>query len=68
MAAPKLALKASAVPIAFGELYTALTTNLVDVQDNSLSIFRLIRLQEVHKFILLSGGARSFMSLRPRVC
>jgi TRAP-type C4-dicarboxylate transport system substrate-binding protein len=49
------ALKASAVPIAFGELYTALTTNLVDVQDNSLSIFRLIRLQEVHKFILLSG-------------
>jgi tripartite ATP-independent transporter DctP family solute receptor len=49
------ALKASAVPIAFGELYTALTTGLVDVQDNSLSIFRLIRLQEVHKFILLSG-------------
>jgi TRAP-type C4-dicarboxylate transport system substrate-binding protein len=49
------ALKASAVPIAFGELYTALATGLVDVQDNSLSIFRLIRLQEVQKFILLSG-------------
>ena len=49
------ALKASAVPIGFGELYTALTTGLVDVQDNSLSIFRLVRLQEVHKFILLSG-------------
>jgi tripartite ATP-independent transporter DctP family solute receptor len=49
------ALKASAVPIAFGELYTALTTGLVDVQDNSLSIFRLIKLQEVHKFIMLSG-------------
>jgi TRAP-type C4-dicarboxylate transport system substrate-binding protein len=49
------ALKASAVPIEFGDLYTALTSGLVDVQDNSLSIFRLIRLQEVHRFILLSG-------------
>src|ERR1700730_16742975 len=49
------ALKASAVPIEFGNLYTALATGLVDVQDNSLSIFRLIRLQELHRFILLSG-------------
>jgi tripartite ATP-independent transporter DctP family solute receptor len=49
------ALKASAVPIGFGNLYTALSTGLVDVQDNSLSIFRLLKLQEVHKFILLSG-------------
>src|SRR5262249_18145743 len=39
-------LKASAVSIGFGELYTALTTGLVDVQDNSLSVFRLARLQE----------------------
>jgi C4-dicarboxylate-binding protein DctP len=49
------ALKASAVPIRFGNLYTALSTGLVDVQDNSLSIFRLLKLQEVHKIILLSG-------------
>jgi tripartite ATP-independent transporter DctP family solute receptor len=49
------ALKASAVPIGFGNLYTALSTGLVDVQDNSLSIFRLLKLQELHKFILLSG-------------
>jgi len=49
------ALKASAVPIGFGNLYTALSTGLVDVQDNSLSIFRLLKLQEVHKIILLSG-------------
>jgi tripartite ATP-independent transporter DctP family solute receptor len=49
------ALKASAVPIGFGNLYTALSTDLVDVQDNSLSIFRLLKLQEVHKIILLSG-------------
>ena len=49
------ALKASVVPIGFGNLYTALSTGLVDVQDNSLSIFRLLKLQEVHKIILLSG-------------
>jgi TRAP-type transport system periplasmic protein len=48
-------LKAAAVPIGFGNLYTALSTGLVDVEDNSLSIFRLLKLQEVHKFILLSG-------------
>jgi TRAP-type transport system periplasmic protein len=53
------ALKASVVPIGFGELYTALSTGLVDVQENSLSVFRLIRLQEVHKFILLSGHSYS---------
>jgi TRAP-type transport system periplasmic protein len=49
------ALKASAVPIEFDHLYTALSTGLVDVQDNSLSVFWLLKLQEVHKFILLSG-------------
>jgi tripartite ATP-independent transporter DctP family solute receptor len=53
------ALKASAVPIGFGDLYTALATGLVDVQDNSLSVFRLVKLQEVHKFILLSGHSYS---------
>ena len=56
LAAPLIgALKASAVPIPFGELYAAVSTGLVDVQDNSLSVFRRIRLNEVHKFILLSG-------------
>jgi C4-dicarboxylate-binding protein DctP len=49
------ALRAEPVPIAFGELYTAIATGLVDIQENSLSVFRLVRLQEVHKFILLSG-------------
>jgi tripartite ATP-independent transporter DctP family solute receptor len=49
------ALRASAVQIGFGELYTALATGLVEVQDNSLSVFRLVRLQELHRFILLSG-------------
>ena len=53
------ALKASAVPIGFGDLYTALATGLVDAQDNSLSVFRLVRLQELQKFILLSGHSYS---------
>jgi tripartite ATP-independent transporter DctP family solute receptor len=53
------ALKASAVPIGFDDLYTASATGLVDVQDNSLSVFRLIKLQDVHKFILLSGHSYS---------
>jgi tripartite ATP-independent transporter DctP family solute receptor len=49
------ALKASPVPLEFGDLYTALATGLIDVQDNSLSVFRLLKLQEVQRFILLSG-------------
>jgi tripartite ATP-independent transporter DctP family solute receptor len=49
------ALKASVVPIGFGELYAAVSTGLVDVQDNSLSVFQRIKLQQVHKFILKSG-------------
>jgi TRAP-type transport system periplasmic protein len=53
------AFRASAVPIGLGDLYTAAATGLVDVQDNSLSVFRLVKLQEVHKFILLSGHSYS---------
>jgi TRAP-type C4-dicarboxylate transport system substrate-binding protein len=53
------AFKASAVPIGLGDLYTAAATGLVDVQDNSLSVFRLVKLQEVHKFILLSRHSYS---------
>src|SRR5262245_62290043 len=48
-------LKRSTLPIGFADLRTALTTGLVDVQENSLSVFRFVRLQEVHKFILLTG-------------
>jgi len=35
-------LKGSTVPIGFGDLRTALTTGLVDVQENSLSVFRFV--------------------------
>ncbi|MGE0314463.1 MAG: TRAP transporter substrate-binding protein [Lautropia sp.] len=52
---PVEALKGSASPIAFGELYTSLKTGVVDGQENSVSVFRLVKLQEVQKYLLLSG-------------
>jgi tripartite ATP-independent transporter DctP family solute receptor len=52
---PVEAMKGSASPIAFNELYTSLKTGVVDGQDNSVSVFRLVKLQEVQKYLLLSG-------------
>lgn len=48
-------LGASASPIAFNELYTSLKTGVVDGQDNSISVFRLVKLQEVQKNLMLSS-------------
>lgn len=52
---PVEAMKGSASPIAFNELYTSLKTGVVDGQDNSVSVFRLVKLHEVQKYLLLSG-------------
>ncbi len=52
-------LGASASPIAFNELYTSLKTGVVDGQDNSVSVFRLVKLNEVQKYLLLSGHTYS---------
>ena len=52
---PVEAMKGSAAPIAFNELYTSLKTGVVDGQDNSVSVFRLVKLQEVQKYLLMSG-------------
>ncbi len=49
---------ASAIP--FNELYTSLKTGVVDAQDNSVSVFRLVKLYEVQKFLTLSGHSYSF--------
>jgi len=49
---------ASAVP--FNELYTSLKTGVVDAQDNSVSVFRLVKLYEVQKFLTLSAHSYSF--------
>jgi tripartite ATP-independent transporter DctP family solute receptor len=57
---PVEAMGASASPIAFGELYTSLSTGVVDGQDNSVSVFNLIRLFEVQSHLVMSGHVYAF--------
>lgn len=52
---PVEALGASASPIAFGELYTSLKTGVVDGQDNSVTVFDLVKLYEVQPYLTLTG-------------
>ncbi len=49
------ALGASPTPIAWGDLYTSLQTGVVDGQENALSTFRIPKLEEVQKHIILDG-------------
>jgi len=51
---------ASASPVSFGELYTALSTGVVDGQDNSISVFNLIKLYEVQSHLNLTGHTYAF--------
>ncbi|WP_417627962.1 TRAP transporter substrate-binding protein [Pararhodobacter aggregans] len=57
---PVEAMGASASPVAFGELYTALSTGVVDGQDNSVSVFNLIRLYEVQSHLMMTGHVYAF--------
>lgn len=57
---PVEAMGASASPVAFGELYTALSTGVVDGQDNSVSTFNLVRLYEVQSHLVMSGHVYAF--------
>ncbi|MCB1361065.1 MAG: TRAP transporter substrate-binding protein [Rhodobacter sp.] len=57
---PVEAMGASASPVAFGELYTALQTGVVDGQDNSVSVFNLIHLYEVQSHLMLTGHTYAF--------
>jgi tripartite ATP-independent transporter DctP family solute receptor len=57
---PVEAMGASASPVAFGELYTALQTGVVDGQDNSVSVFNLINLFEVQSHLMLTGHTYAF--------
>lgn len=57
---PVEAMGASASPVAFGELYTALSTGVVDGQDNSVSVFNLVRLYEVQSHLVMSGHVYAF--------
>ncbi|MFV0386668.1 TRAP transporter substrate-binding protein [Paracoccus sp. (in: a-proteobacteria)] len=57
---PVEAMGASASPVAFGELYTALATRVVDGQDNSVSVFNLVKLYEVQSHLMLTGHSYAF--------
>lgn len=57
---PVEAMGASASPVAFGELYTALRTGVVDGQDNSVAIFNLINLAEVQSHLSMTGHVYAF--------
>jgi tripartite ATP-independent transporter DctP family solute receptor len=59
-ARPVEALGGTAAAIPFNELYTSLKTGVVDGQDNAVSVFRLVKLYEVQKFLTLSGHSYSF--------
>ena len=49
------AVGASAVPLPFGELYTALQTGVVDGQENALDTIATMKYNEVQKNLLVSG-------------
>lgn len=57
---PVEAMGASASPVAFGELYAALRTGVVDGQDNSVAVFNLINLPEVQSHLSLTGHVYAF--------
>ena len=59
-AKPVEAAGGSATPIAFSELYTSLKTGVVDGQDNAVNVFRLVKLYEVQKYLVMSGHSYSF--------
>lgn len=49
------ALGANAVPMSWNELYTALETKLVDGQENPIATIEMARLQDVQKYMTLTG-------------
>jgi tripartite ATP-independent transporter DctP family solute receptor len=56
-------LGASPTPISWADLYTSLQTGVVDGQENSFATFRLPRLEEVQKHIIMDGHVYSISNL-----
>jgi TRAP-type transport system periplasmic protein len=48
-------LGAQAVPMSWGEVYTALQTRVIDGQENPIAIIYAYKMSEVQKFLTLSG-------------
>ncbi|MCX7567958.1 TRAP transporter substrate-binding protein [Sulfitobacter sp. F26169L] len=56
-------LGASPTPIAWADLYTSLQTGVVEGQENSFATFRIPRLEEVQKNIIMDGHVYSISNL-----
>ncbi|MCP5266906.1 MAG: TRAP transporter substrate-binding protein [Burkholderiaceae bacterium] len=54
-------LGASPTPIAWADLYSSLQTGVVDGQENALATFRIPKLEEVQKHIILDGHVYSVL-------
>lgn len=54
-------LGASPTPISWADLYSSLQTGVVDGQENSLATFRIPKLEEVQKHIILDGHVYSVL-------
>jgi tripartite ATP-independent transporter DctP family solute receptor len=68
-------LGAQAVPMSWGEVYTSLQTKVIDGQENPVAIIHTFKLNEVQRYLSLTGhfyspapltmGLRRFKSLKP---
>ena len=57
---PVTAMGGAATPIPMPELYISLKTGLVDGQDNAVSVFNMLKLYEVQKYLTLDGHIYGF--------
>jgi tripartite ATP-independent transporter DctP family solute receptor len=57
---PVSAMGGAATPIPMPELYISLKTGLVDGQDNAVSVFNMLKLYEVQKYLTLDGHIYGF--------
>lgn len=55
-------LGASPTPISWADLYTALQTGVVDGEENSLPTFRIPKLEEVQKYVIMDGHIYSVLA------
>ena len=57
---PVSAMGGAATPIPMPELYISLKTGVVDGQDNAISVFNMLKLYEVQKFLTLDSHIYGF--------
>ncbi len=57
---PVIAMGGAAIPVPMPELYISLRTGLIDGQDNAVSVFNMLKLYEVQKYITLDRHIYGF--------